>query len=89
MPVPTARFSASRRLAPWLALLAAGGLAACMGTAASATGPESAPTAAGAQTLDAKPAPKPGVPDGCTREWSSAKRDSVLYCPDLLPPSPR
>jgi hypothetical protein len=88
MPIANA-VSSSRRLAPWLALLAAGGLAACMESAASATGPQSAPTAAGAQTLDPKPAARPGVPEGCTREWSNSKRDSVLYCPDLPPPSPR
>ena len=38
--------------------------------------------------LQEKAAGKPGVPYGCTREWSVAAGDSVLYCPDVLPPSP-
>jgi len=89
MPASKHQLPASRRLALWLALLAAGGLSACMESAATATAPESGPVAASAQTSDQKSASRPGVPDGCTREWSSAKRDSVLYCPDLAPPSPR
>jgi hypothetical protein len=89
MPVSKHPLPAFRRLAPWLSLLAAGGLAACMETSPTATAPESGPAAASAQTLDQKPVSRPGVPDGCTLEWSSAKRDSVVYCPDLAPPSPR
>jgi hypothetical protein len=81
--------TATRRLAPWLSLLAACGLAACMEAAPTATAPQSDPAPASAQTSEQKPVSRPGVPDGCTLEWSSAKRDSVMYCPDLPPPSPR
>jgi hypothetical protein len=79
---------AFRRFAPWLALAAACGLSACL-DAASATGPQPAQEASSAQTSPEKKISRPGVPDGCNLEWSSAKRDSVLYCPDVLPPSPR
>lgn len=30
-----------------------------------------------------------GIPKGCTREWSPAANDSLLYCPDIRPPKPR
>jgi hypothetical protein len=33
--------------------------------------------------------PDNGVPKGCTREWSPAANDSLLYCPDIRPPKPR
>jgi hypothetical protein len=88
MSAPRASRPASRRLAP-LAALAACALAACMGAGSSVTGPQSAGPAAGAQTLQEKAPARPGVPEGCTREWNNSKRDSVLYCPDLPPPSPR
>lgn len=79
----------SRRPAFWLAVLAASGLAACMESAPSAIGPDNGQAAEGAQTLAQKPASRPGVPEGCMLEWSKAKRDSVLYCPDVAPPSIR
>lgn len=75
-----------RRLAAWTALAAACGLAACMGADATGPGPDEA---SGAQTLQTKPPARPGVPEGCTREWSEAARDSVLNCPDIPPPAPR
>jgi hypothetical protein len=88
MTAPKMPLPAFRRLAPWLALAAACVLPACM-DAASATGPRPSQEASSAQTSAEKKVSRPGVPDGCNLEWSSAKRDSVLYCPDLPPPSPR
>lgn len=82
--------SGPRRLAPWLALAAVCGFTACMGTDAG-NGP-SDDAAASTPALQEKSASSPGipgVPSGCTREWSNAARDSVLNCPDVLPPSPR
>ena len=87
MPSRSHALHGSRRLAPWLAFAAARGFAACMETAATATGSADVP-ATGASQGEKAPA-KPGVPVGCTREWSPAAGDSVLNCPDLPPPSPR
>jgi hypothetical protein len=35
-----------------------------------------------------QPVPYNGIPRGCTREWSPAANDSLLYCPDIRPPKP-
>lgn len=49
-----------------------------------------APEATDAARAQSETAPeRPGVPRGCTLEWSSVARDSVLNCPDVRPPSPR
>jgi hypothetical protein len=58
-----------------------------------ASGAESRPTSAdpdaGAKILPVKPSlPADGLPLGCSREWSPAVHDSVLYCPDIRPPNP-
>jgi hypothetical protein len=85
---PTQKTSAGfRRLAPWSFLAALCALTACMGTDAG-NGPP-AVDAGAAQVSQEKPAGRPGVPAGCTLEWSVAARDSVLNCPDVPPPSPR
>jgi hypothetical protein len=76
-----------RRLAPWLAFAAVCGLTACMETDAGA-GP-AGDAATSTPALQEKSSGSPGVPAGCAREWSNAARDSVLKCPDVLPPSPR
>jgi hypothetical protein len=76
-----------RIIAPWIALAALCGLTACMETDAGSGPPADAATATPA--LQEKAVGKPGVPVGCTREWSNAARDSVLNCPDVAPPSPR
>jgi hypothetical protein len=76
-----------RRIVPWLAMAAICGLTACMATDAGDAPPTEA--AEPAPALQEKATGKPGVPAGCTREWSGAARDSVLNCPDVLPPSPR
>ncbi|MDB5105505.1 MAG: hypothetical protein JWP91_3194 [Fibrobacteres bacterium] len=45
--------------------------------------------ASGSKALrDQSPVQADGVPRGCTREWSETARDSVLFCPDIRPPSP-
>jgi hypothetical protein len=33
-------------------------------------------------------APVNGLPKGCTREWSAAAHDSVVFCADIRPPKP-
>lgn len=76
-----------RRLAIYLALPAALALAACTDTVA---GNDPAAEENGtAQVSREQPAERPGVPRGCSLEWSAAARDSVLNCPDVLPPSPK
>lgn len=39
--------------------------------------------------VQAKTGGNPGVPLGCWRVWSTVAMDSVLYCPDPKPPSPK
>lgn len=34
-------------------------------------------------------APDNGIPKGCTRQWSQAANDSLLFCPDIRPPKPQ
>ncbi len=76
-----------RRMALCLVLPAALALIAC---ADSIAGSDPAPDESGtAQVSREEPAGKPGVPRGCTLEWSVAARDSVLNCPDVPPPSPK
>jgi hypothetical protein len=29
-----------------------------------------------------------GIPRGCSREWSAAAHDSVVFCADIRPPKP-
>ena len=41
-----------------------------------------------ANALQEQTPQRPGVPRGCTLEWSSAAKDSVLNCPDIRPPKP-
>lgn len=46
----------------------------------------SSETAAAPTALRDQQVTRNGIPPGCTREWSEASMDSVLYCPDIAPP---
>ncbi|HKP97445.1 MAG TPA: hypothetical protein VJ385_16995 [Fibrobacteria bacterium] len=86
-----------RGIAKRLALSAAfafcaGVCGGCLMDPASADGqaaPAESDASAEPTALRDQSASVPGVPRGCSREWSATAMDSVLYCPDVRPPKPR